>query len=185
MNLQDKFNKLEKLLLDSRDTLAQGAGVPFIRLIYKPNLEEECTYRRKTLFQVLKDRGIPVRTVSVKGVIFSYYEKENRLEDLFQLENEDGISDRLNRHLHKRSKEELVKRLKEAIEKLDSDGVIFLTDVAFAYPFLSISPVLEELTNQIKPPKALVIFYPGEIKNERFFFLGERESGYYRSRDIV
>lgn len=185
MNLPEKFNKLEKLLLDSRDTLAQGAGVPFVRLVYNPNLEEECKYRQQTLIQVLEDKGIPVRIVSVKGVLFSYYEKENRLEDLFQLENKDGISDKLSRHLHKRSKEELVKRLKKTAEELDPDCVIFLTDVAFAYPFLSISPVLEELTNQIKPPKALVIFYPGEMKNERVFFLGERESGYYRSRDII
>ena len=40
--LPDKLEELEDLLLNYRDTLAQNTGVPFIRLVYRPDEEVDC-----------------------------------------------------------------------------------------------------------------------------------------------
>jgi hypothetical protein len=46
--------------------------------------------------------------------------------------------------------------------------------------------MLDGFTNRIVPPMALVIFYPGEVDVDgRLLFLGQRPSGYYRTRDLT
>lgn len=127
---------------------------------------------------------MPIETVSCRGVIFTYYEKTGRLEQLFELESTEG--ERLNQYVARRAREELNERLLSAVERLGDDGVILLTETAFVYPYLSLSSVLEDCTNRITPPMALVVFYPGEVDvDERLLFLGQRPSGYYRTRDLI
>ena len=42
MLLQEKFNQLEDLLLNHRESIGIHNGVPFIMLIYSPENEIEC-----------------------------------------------------------------------------------------------------------------------------------------------
>lgn len=182
--LQHKFDELEDLLLHHRRTLAQNTGVPFLRLVYHPRDEVKCRRFRETLAQTLEREGVPVRSVSCRGVIFDHYEQRGRLEKLFELdqEGEEDLGVGIGRH----ARRELEQRVMSAVDELGTDGVIFLKDVAFLYPYLQLSPVLDACTNRIVAPMALTIFYPGEVDvNGQLLFLGKRPSGYYRTRDLI
>ena len=84
--LSQKFDELEDMLLHHRRTLAQNTGVPFLRLVYKPDEEIPCTRRRETLVRTLEKRQVTVEAVSCRGVIFAHYEERGRLEQLYKLE---------------------------------------------------------------------------------------------------
>jgi len=184
--LPEKFEELEDLLLHHRATLAQNTGVPFVRLVYRPNEDEEveCRRQRGVLERTLKREGIPVETVSCRGAIFAHYERRGRLNQLFELERTEG--DKLSTGITQHARRELTDRLLTAAGQLKGDGVIFLVDVAFTHPYLRLVPVLENCTNRITQPLALVVFYPGEVDvDDRLLFLGVRASGYYRTRDLI
>lgn len=182
--LQQKFEELEDLLLHHRRTLAQNTGVPFLRLVYRPEEEIACQRLREALARTLIRERVTVRTVSCRDVIFTHYEQQGRLDQLFELEQTEG--ERLSAHVARRGRQELTDRLVNTAEGLGSDGVIFLVDVAFLYPYFQLSPVLDACTNRITPPMALAVFYPGEMDVDgNILFLGQRPSGYYRTRDLI
>lgn len=182
--LQQKLEELEDLLLNHRRTLAQNTGVPFLRLVYRPEEEIDCRRRLETLSRALTQKEIPVETVSCKGVIFSYYEGRGRLEQLFELEREG--EERLSANISKHARQEVKDRLLAAAERLPGDGVILLVDAPFVYPYLQLGPVLDDCTNCITAPMALVVLYPAEVDaDQHLLFLGKRPSGYYRTRDLV
>lgn len=184
MHLQQKFEELEDLLLKHRRTLAQNTGVPFIRLVYSSEEELRCHRLSDSLFRSLEQKGIMIENVSCRDVIFDHYEQTGRLEKLFSLESSEGS--RLDEHIARNARLELVKRINKAAERLNNDGVIFLTETAFTYPYLHLSTVLEDCTNRIRPPLALVVLYPGEVNLDgQLLFLGQRPSGYYRARNLI
>lgn len=182
--LRDKFEALEQMLLRHRRTLAQSNGVPFVRLVYEPEAETECRRYRDALRRVLARESVAVRTVTCRGVIFTHYEARGRLDRLFEVEQTepDAVAD----HITRRAGPALEARVMAAVEALGEDGVIFLEDVAHLYPYLQLGPVLEACVNRIRPPMALVVFYPGELDVDgNLLFLGQRPSGYYRARDLI
>jgi hypothetical protein len=182
--LRDKFDELEDLLLNYRGQLDQNTGVPFVRLVYRPEEEIACQRRTRSLARTLEQKGVPVETVPCRGVIFTHYEETDRLERLFALEATAG--DSLDEHITKRARQALNDRIMAAARRLQQGGVIFLTETAFTHPYLALSAVLGDCTNRITPPTALVIFYPGEVDvDEQLLFLGQRPSGYYRTRDLI
>lgn len=182
--LQQKFEELEDLLLRHRQTLAQNTGVPFIRLVHLPDEEYSCQRFQTALARTLKRERVPVEVVSCRDVIFTPYEQQGRLERLFELEQTGD--ERLSAHIAGRARQELTGRLMEAVGRLGEEGVIFLVDTAFLYPYLQLSPVLDDCTNRITPPLVLVVLYPGEVDVDgRLLFLGQRPSGYYRTRDLI
>jgi len=182
--LSQKFDELEDLLLNHRRTLAQNTGVPFIRLVYKPEQEPECVRRRGTLARTLAQKQVAVQSVSCKGAIYAHYEERGRLEQLYQLEQTEP--ERLRDNIARHARRELQERLERTIERLGQDGVLFMIDTAFVYPYFQLGSVLDAFTNRIIPPQALVVFYPGEVDaDQRLLFLGQRPSGYYRTRDLI
>ncbi len=182
--LQQKFEELETLLLHHRRTLAQNTGVPFVRLVYRPEAEVACQRFRESLERTLTQKGVAVETVSCREVIFTHYEQRGRTAQLFELEK--GEEKRLSTSMARHARQELTERLMRAAERLQGDGVIFLVDVAFLYPYLQLGPVLDACTNCITPPLALAVFYPGVADVDgQLLFLGQRPSGYYRTRDLM
>jgi hypothetical protein len=181
--LPQKFDELESLLHGYRDTLAQNAGVPFVRLVYQPGDEAECQRRCALLEQTLQQRGVPVAVVSCRDVIFAHYQERGWLDTLFAMDREqrDGLADEIARNTRRVT----TQRVLDAAERLGRDGVIFLVDTAFLYPYVHLTATLEDVTNRITPPQCLVIFYPGEVDIDgQLLFLGVRPSGYYRTRDL-
>ena len=182
--LHEKSEELEHLLLHHRRTLAQNTGVPFVRLVYRPEEEVACRRLREPLERGLVQKGVAVETISCRGVIFTHYEQRERLAQLFELGHKEGR--RLSASIARHARRELTERLVSGAERLRGDGVIFLADVAFLYPYLQLGPVLDDCTNRITPPLALVVFYPSEVDVDgRLLFLGQRPSGYYRTRDLI
>lgn len=182
--LPEKFEELERWLLRDRALLAQSTGVPFIRLVFRPEEEVDCVRRRELLRRTVEGQGVKVQTVSCRDVIFAHYERRGRLAQLFELEATAGAD--LNDNIARHAAPELTTRLVQAVESLGRDGVILLTDVAFLYPYLHLGPILDDCTNCIRPPMALAIFYPGEVNLEgRLLFLGVRPTSYYRTRDLI
>jgi hypothetical protein len=182
--LPEKFEELERWLLRDRALLAQSTGVPFIRLVYRPEEEADCVRRHELLRRTVEQQGVKVQTVSCRDVIFAHYERRGRLEQLFELEATAGAD--LNDNIARHAAQELTARLMQAVESLGNDGVILLTDVAFLYPYLHLGPILDDCTNCIRPPMALAVFYPGEVSLEgRLMFLGVRPTSYYRARDLI
>ena len=186
--LLDKFKELEDLLCNHRRTLAQNTGVPFVRLVYQPEEAAEVTRRLETLQRTLARDGVPVESVSCRGVIFEYYEQRGRLQQLFTLEQEDPKA--LARNIAKRARQVLTARILDAAGRLPGDGVIFLVDTAFVYPYFQLGPVLDACTNVIVAPLALVALYPGTVDggwhgHRNLLFLGQRPSGYYRARTLM
>jgi hypothetical protein len=158
--------------------------VPFVRLVYRPDEEVECCRQREILERTLKREGIGVEKVSCHEAIFAHYERRGRLDQLFELERAEG--GRLAASIAKHARQELVDQLLAAAGQLKGDGGIFLVDTAFIYPYLHLAPLLDDCTNRIIPPMALVVFYPGEVDVDgRLLFLGVRPSGYYRTRDLI
>ncbi len=183
-HLRDKFAELEDLLLHHRRQLAQSTGVPFVRLVHRPEETLECERQQETLARTLRGKGVPVDEVSCRGVVFADYERAGRLEQLFALEAQhiQGLEQNIARH----AAQILRARILAAKERLAGDGVIFLTDVAFIYPYLELGPILDGCTNEIRPPMALVFFYPAEEDTTgELRFLGQRVSGYYRARPLI
>lgn len=182
--LPEKFEELERWLLHDRALLAQSTGVPFVRLIYRPQEETECVRRRELLRRTLEGRNVRVGTVSCRDVIFAHYERRGRITQLFELEATAGAS--LNENIAGHAGRELTDRLMQAVETLGRDGVILLTDVAFLYPYVHLGLILDNCTNRIQPPMALAVFYPGEVNLEnRLMYLGVRPTSYYRTRDLI
>jgi hypothetical protein len=182
--LPQKFDELEDLLLNHRRTLSQNTGVPFVRLVYRPDQEVACARLRETLARTLGLKGVTVRAVSCRGVIFTHYEERGRLEQLYLFECQ--TPERLKGNIARHAREELKRRLAGAVESLGKDGALFVVDTAFVYPYFQLGSVLDAFTNRIVPPMALVVFYPGEVDVDgRLLFLGQRPSGYYRTRDLI
>lgn len=182
--LPEKFEELERWLLRDRALLPQSTGVPFIRLVYRPEEEADCVRRRELLRRTLEGQGIRVETVSCRDVIFAHYERRGRLEQLLKLEA--TAEAELAKNIADHASRELTSRLMQAVESLGNDGVILLADVAFLYPYLHLGPILDDCTNCIRPPMALAVFYPGEVNLEgRLMFLGVRPTSYYRTRDLI
>jgi len=182
--LREKFEELEELLLHHRRQLAQSTGVPFVRLVYRPEEEQECQRKQQTLARTLRKKGLAVEIVSCRGAIFAYYEQSGRLEQLFALEAEGtaGLTQNIARH----GAQVLKERILQAARLLAGEGIILLTDVAFVYPYLELEPILDACTNEIRAPMALVFFYPAEEDAAGDLrFLGQRPSSYYRARPLV
>jgi hypothetical protein len=182
--LPEKFDELETLLLYHRRTLGQSIGAPFIRLVYEPDEAIACQRHRRRTARVLEEREhIPVRTVSCRGAIFAHYEERGRLDALFAFSPAEVAE--VSGAMANYASDELEARVLEASRALGDDGVIFLTDVAFLYPYVQLGGVLEACIDHIRAPKALVFFYPATVDvNNTLWFLGRRRSGYYRARTL-
>ena len=80
-SLVEKFRELESLLVNSRHTLALHAGVPFVLLIYDPQLERQCREEQAHLGDKLEDAGLVVHEIPVLTFIFDHYAHTCQLPD--------------------------------------------------------------------------------------------------------
>lgn len=169
-SLVDKFQELERLILDHRETLALHAGVPFVLLVYDPRDERRCRDEQQHLKTKFEDRGLQIREIALDTFIFDHYAEIGLLEKVFEREGEEPGS--VYRDLAKHYRPALTRHIVEtatALEKNHEDAVLFLTKVAHLYPFVRVSNLLDDLENQVKLP--VVVFYPGEELDSEIRFL--------------
>jgi hypothetical protein len=178
MKLQEKFDFLEDLLLNKRESIGLHTGVPFIMLIYDPKKEYDCREEIKTLEEKLLSRNLNVLTLPINKFIFEYLKKDGKLEEIFEYEKESPAEVR--EELFNLCKYYLRDYVLEKIESRKPD-IVFVTNVASLYPYYRVSNMFYSLENDVKVP--FVVFYPGEVKEDgKLYFLGELASSeYYRA----
>lgn len=185
MNLQNKFKKLEKLLLKKRETFYIQSGSPFVLFIYDPYQELECRRKIKETIEYLQHKKLKIDEIAFNTFVFELLEKYNVLEETSKKE----------RRNFKEFTQEItklyLKKIKTYVLNLinNDSQAVFLTRIGSISPFFRVSGIIEQLLNEVKKPT--VIFYPGtyvkdEINNEeQVFFLGKYASNsMYRTYPI-
>ena len=183
MNLSDKFDELERLLLEDRTALAMHTGVPFVLLVYNPYEEKICRARQIHLRDKLQMRGLQIVELELSNFIFDYYATAGQLNQIFDLDRDPARRDDLRRMLAGIYEQHLVARALGRGQGVDqATGVIFLSGVATMYPFARVSNLLTDLENKVTVP--LVVFYPGSEENGRLSFLNREPHIGYRAQRI-
>ena len=179
--LREKFEELAELLISQRDNLAQGTGVPFVRLLYHPDEELDARELTKLLIQKLESAGCTPIEIRCGEYPYRYYQKRKQLElRLKTAEERPGQAlDEMGRH----AEEDLLADIIQQAEIASDKTVILLTETGMLYPFAQFSGILQGCENKVFVP--LVIIYPATVDGKTILFMGKREPGYYRTRDIV
>ena len=77
MSLQNKFDQLEDLLLNHRESIGLHNGVPFLMVIYNPEKELECRKYIQNIKEKLESRSLQVLNIPINLMIFNNLEKED------------------------------------------------------------------------------------------------------------
>jgi len=179
--LREKFEELAELLLTHRDTLSQGTGVPFVRLLYRP--EEELDVRELTVLlkQKLEKAGnVPVE-IQCGNYPFDFYQQKKQLD--LRLSTAEAHPSQAVIEMGKRAEADLLNEIIRQAESASEKTVIILSETGLLYPFAQLSGVLLGCENNVHVP--LVILYPATVDEKKILFMGKREPGYYRTRDIM
>src|SRR3972149_9594619 len=126
MQLQEKFDQLEDLLLNHRESIGIHNGVPFIMLIYSPEMEKDCRKKIKNLQEQLESRNLSILNIPINLAIFDHLKKEGVLEQIMEFDKESPKEVRDD--LFKRSRHFLKDYILNDIQK-NSPGIVFLTNV--------------------------------------------------------
>lgn len=178
--LQEKFDQLEDLLLNHRESIGIHNGVPFIMLIYNPEKENECQKKIQHLQEKIESKNSRVLNIAMNLLIFEQLEKSGDLEQIFEFDTDEP----------KQVREDLFNRCKlfmkdYILNEIDSKipDIVFVTNVSGLYPYYRVSNLLSSLEKDIRIP--FVVFYPGEMKDDKLYYMGELESNeYYRAQRI-
>lgn len=179
--LRDKFEELAELLITNRDNLAQGTGVPFVRLLYHPDEELEARELTRLLEQKLKKAGFSSVEIRCGEYPYKYYQERNLLELRMKTAKEHP-SEAAN-EMGKHAEEDLLKEIIRQAEAADNKTIILLTETGLLYPFAGLSGILLGCENKVLVP--LVVLYPATVEDGNVLFMGKRNPGYYRTRDIA
>ena len=83
----------------------------------------------------------------------------------------------------KHAEEDLLAEIIRQAEAANDKTIILLTETGLLYPFAQLSGILLGCENKVHVP--LVVLYPATIEEGNVLFMGKREPGYYRTRDIM
>ena len=169
MPLREKFEELAALLITQRDNLAQGTGVPFVRLLYLPEEELEARELTKLLKQKLEKAGcIPVEIRSGEYP-FRYYQQKKQLE--LRLSTAEQHPTQATDEMGKHAEEDLLAEIIKHAEAATSDKtILLLTETGMLYPFAQLSGILQGCENKVHVP--LVIMYPATVEEKKILFMG-------------
>ena len=178
--LQERFEELSNLLIHQRDNLSQGTGVPFVRLIYSPEEERECRRLTKMLKESLDMRGHHTDEIQCGEILFKYYVDKKQLELRLKTAEEDPSM--AQQEIGHRAEQVLLQTILEKAKNAPSNRNIILSETGMLYPFARLGGVLQECENQVLIP--LIVLYPAKFEEGKLLFMGVRDTGYYRTRDI-
>jgi hypothetical protein len=179
--LRDKFDELAELLLTHRDSLAQGTGVPFVRLLYHPDEELDARELTKLLIQKLVKAGYTPVEIRCGEYPFKYYEKKKQLE--LRLKTAEEHPTQAINEMGKHAGDDLLAEIVQQAEAATDQTILLLTETGLLYPFAQLSGILLGCENRVHVP--LVVLYPATMEDGNILFMGKREPGYYRTRDII
>jgi hypothetical protein len=148
--LRDKFDELTELLLTHRDSLAQGTGVPFVRLLYHPDEELEVRELTKRLTQKVEKAGYLLVEIRCSEYPFKYYQKKKQLELRLKTAEEHPAeaANEMGRHAEEDLLAEIIRQAESATDKT----VLLLTETGLLYPFAQLSGILLGCENKVHIP---------------------------------
>ena len=178
--LQEKFEELTDLLIRHRDNLSQGTGVPFVRLIYSPEEERECRRLTKMLHESLEMAGLQTDEICCGEMVFKYYMDKNQLELRLKTAEENPAV--AQGEIGNRAEQVLLQTILEKAKGATDKSNIILSKTGLLYPFARLGGILQECENQVRFP--LIVLYPAKYEDGKLLFMGKRDTGYYRTRNI-
>lgn len=178
--LQEKFEELHYILIHHRDSLSQGTGVPFVRLIYAPEEERECRRLTKMLHESLEMVGLHTDEIHCGEMVFKYYHDKNLLE--LRLKTAEENPAMAQGEIGTRAEQVLLQAILDKAKGAPDNRNIILSETGMLYPFARLAGVLQECENQVLIP--LIVLYPAKYEDDKLLFMGKRDTGYYRTRDI-
>lgn len=178
--LREKFEKLAELLINHGDNLAQGTGVPFVRLLYHPDEETDARDLTGVLKQKLEKAGYEPVEIRCGEYPFRYYQQKGRLD--LRLKTAETHTAQAMQEMGKHAEDDLLADIIQQAEIASEKTIILLTETGMLYPFAQLSGILQGCENKVLVP--LVILYPATTEDGTVLFMGKREPGYYRTRDI-
>ena len=180
--LRDKFEELCELLIHHRDDLSQDTGVPFVRLIYPPDDERECRRLTHDLRKRLTAQGFGADEIHCGELLFQHYRQRGERQYELRLKTAEGTPQQAKDEIGRRAETALIETILDHARRAPPTGNLILSEVGMLYPFAHLEGVLQKCENDVRIP--LVLLYPATIENERILFMGKRETGYYRTRDL-
>jgi len=178
--LQEKFEELSKLLIHHRDDLAQGTGVPFVRLIYRPDEERECRRLTTVLRERLERVGLALDEVRCGEFVFKHYLQKGQIE--MRLKTAEAAPRQASDEIGRRAEALLLEEIISRASKATPTSNVILSETGLLYPFAHLAGILQGCENRVHIP--LVVLYPATITDDKILFMGQRETGYYRTRDL-
>ena len=179
--LREKFEELAELLVTHRSTLSQGTGVPFVRLLFDPTEELEVRELTILLKAKLEKTGYEPVEIRCGDYPFRFYKQRNQLE--LRLSTAEERPEQSTNEMGKHAEADLLDAIIHQSEVANEKTVILLSETGMLYPFAHLSGVLLGCENKVHVP--LVILYPATVDGKKILFMGKREPGYYRTRDIM
>lgn len=179
--LRDKFEELAELLLTHRDSLAQGTGVPFVRLLYHPDEELDVRELTRLLKKKLEKAGFSPVEIPCGRYPFQYYQQRDLLE--LRLKTAEEYASQAVDEMGKHAEKDLLADIIQLAEAASDKTILLLTETGLLYPFAQLSGILLGCENKVHVP--LVVLYPATVDEGNVLFMGKREPGYYRTRDIL
>ena len=191
MEMHEKFNILESRIKEPSFLQNKGMANDESYFIFDYDPKEEMVVREE--IRRLKDKinsnpnfGFKIIEFDLYEILIKLLEEEDFLDDIFELENEDGtesiieiIADALSLQTESN---EIVNYI---IEHAEEDSILFLTGVGKAYPLIRSHNILNNL-NQQMDEVAIVIFYPGTFSGlDLVLFNKLEDNNYYRGKNIV
>lgn len=191
MDIHEKFNILESKIKEPSFLENKGMANDESYFIFDYDPKEEMVVREE--IRRLKDKinsnpnfGFKIIEFDLYEILIKLLEEEDFLDDIFELENEDGtesiieiIADALSLQTESN---EIVNYI---IEHVEEDSILFLTGVGKAYPLIRSHNILNNL-NQQMDEVAIVIFYPGTFSGlDLVLFNKLEDNNYYRGKNIV
>ena len=191
MDIHEKFNILESKIKEPSFLENKGMANDESYFIFDYDPKEEMVVREE--IRRLKDKinsnpnfGFKIIEFDLYEILIKLLEEEDFLDDIFELENEDGtesiieiIADALSLQTESN---EIVNYI---IEHVEEDSILFLTGVGKAYPLIRSHNILNNL-NQQMDEVAIVIFYAGTFSGlDLVLFNKLEDNNYYRGKNIV
>ena len=191
MDIHEKFNILESKIKEPSFLENKGMANDESYFIFDYDPKEEMVVREE--IRRLKDKinsnpnfGFKIIEFDLYEILIKLLEEEDFLDDIFELEDEDGtesiieiIADALSLQTESN---EIVNYI---IEHVEEDSILFLTGVGKAYPLIRSHNILNNL-NQQMDEVAIVIFYPGTFSGlDLVLFNKLEDNNYYRGKNIV
>ncbi|MBS5881824.1 MAG: DUF1788 domain-containing protein [Lachnoanaerobaculum sp.] len=182
----------EKMRQESfRTNTGLGGEVGYYVFDYDPNLELAVRERVESLgnSNTTLKFGYQLKIFDLYELILQLLEEEGVLEDLKDLEEEEGtdyVFQSISDILRFDDQDSLI--IHHIMDNTPEDSVVFLTGVGKSYPILRSHKILNNL-HQVMDHCPVILFFPGKYNGDSLNIFGEvandQNENYYRAFPIV